>query len=102
MEYLGPLEGQLTQSQVENVNLRRQREEHLAVYDLLAVAEQDRDRTVADHRALLDTMNSAILGSQSSTVIPNPTPNPTSGDASPVGSTSASAVRTTGSRVRKT
>ena len=60
MEYLGPLEGQLTQSQVENVNLRRHLAEHLAVYDLLAVPEQDRDRAVAEHRALLDTLNIRI------------------------------------------
>ena len=63
MDYLGPLEGLLTHSQVENVNLRRQLAENIAVYDLLAVAEQDRNRAVANHRALLKTLNSAILGS---------------------------------------
>ena len=47
------------------MQLCRQLAEHLAVYNLLAVAEQDRDLVVADHRALLDTLNSAILGTQS-------------------------------------
>ena len=63
--------------------------EHIAVYDRLAAADRDRDRAVAEHLTLLDTLNIAILGSQSSAVTPYPTPR----DDTPVGSTPASAVR---------
>ena len=60
-----PLEGQLALSQMENANLRRQLAEHLTICDQLKVAELDRDRAIAKHHALLHTINSAILGSQS-------------------------------------
>ena len=60
--YLTPLEGQMTHSQVGNVNLRRQLEEHIAVYDRLKVAEQDRDRSIAEHRALLYTLKVLYSG----------------------------------------
>ena len=71
---LSLLEGQLALSRQENDNLRRQLAEHLTVHDQLQVAEHDRDRAIAEHRALLDTLSSAILGSQSSTLTARPTP----------------------------
>uniref|UniRef100_A0AAV1V056 Uncharacterized protein n=1 Tax=Peronospora matthiolae TaxID=2874970 RepID=A0AAV1V056_9STRA len=71
---LTPLEGQLALSQAENVNLRRHLAEHLEVHDQLQVVEHDRDQAIAEHRALLDTLNSAILGSRSSELTARPTP----------------------------
>ena len=74
VDYLTPLEGQLTHSKAENVNLRRHFKEHTAVNDLLREEEQDRDQAMAEHRSILDTINSAILGSRSSTLTARPTP----------------------------
>uniref|UniRef100_A0AAV1TBN6 Uncharacterized protein n=1 Tax=Peronospora matthiolae TaxID=2874970 RepID=A0AAV1TBN6_9STRA len=71
---LTPLEGQLALSQAENANLRRQLAEHLEIYGQLQVVEHDRDQAIAEHRALLDTLNSAILGSRSSALIARSTP----------------------------
>uniref|UniRef100_A0AAV1UZM0 Uncharacterized protein n=1 Tax=Peronospora matthiolae TaxID=2874970 RepID=A0AAV1UZM0_9STRA len=79
---LTPLEGQLALSQAENANLRRQLAEHLEVHDQLQVMEHDRDRAIAEHRALLDTLNSAILGSRSSALTARSTPK----SATPAGS----------------
>ena len=73
VDYLAPLEGPLTNSQVENVNLRRHLAEQLAVYDRLRVAEQDRVRAIAQHQSLLDTINSVILESQSFALTTQPT-----------------------------
>uniref|UniRef100_A0AAV1VNR9 Uncharacterized protein n=1 Tax=Peronospora matthiolae TaxID=2874970 RepID=A0AAV1VNR9_9STRA len=79
---LTPLEGQLALSQAENANLRRQLAEHLEVHDQLQVVEHDRDQAIAEHRALLDTLNSAILGSRSSALTARSTPK----SATPAGS----------------
>uniref|UniRef100_A0AAV1U2J7 Uncharacterized protein n=1 Tax=Peronospora matthiolae TaxID=2874970 RepID=A0AAV1U2J7_9STRA len=68
---------------MENANLRRQLWEHLTVHDQLQVAEQDRDRATAEHRALLDTLNSAILGSRSSALTARPTPRSATPNGSP-------------------
>ena len=84
---LSLLEGQLALSRQENDNLRRQLAEHLTVHDQLQVAEHDRDRAIAEHRALLDTLNSAILGSQSSTLTARPTPTSATQARSPPAST---------------
>ena len=84
---LSLLEGQLALSRQENDNLRRQLAEHLTVHDQLQVAEHDRDRAIAEHRALLDTLSSAILGSQSSTLTARPTPTSATQARSPPAST---------------
>ncbi|CAI5731149.1 unnamed protein product [Peronospora destructor] len=84
---LTPLEGQLALSRLENANLRHQLAEHLTVHDQLQVAERDRDRAIAEHRALLDTLNSAILGSQSSTLPVRPMPTSATQARSPSTST---------------
>ncbi|CAI5731153.1 unnamed protein product [Peronospora destructor] len=94
---LTPLEGQLALSRLENANLRRQLAEHLTVHDQLQVAEHDRDRAIAEHRALLDTLNSAILGSQSSTLTVRPTPT----SATPAGSPPASTTQRSRSLARR-
>ena len=82
VDSLTPLEGQLALSQWENVDLRRQLAERLTVNDQLQVAEHDRDRALAEHHALLDTLNSAMRRSQSSTA----TVRLTSTSATPAGS----------------
>ena len=97
VDCLTPLEGQLALSQMENANLRRQLAEHLTIHDQLQVAEQDRDKAVAEHRALLDTLNSAILGSRSSTLAARSTPRSTT----PARSPPVSAPQVLGSLARK-
>ena len=95
VDYLALLECQLTHSQVESVNLRRQLSEHTAVYDMLA--EQDRDWSIAEHRTLLDTLNSAILGSRSSALTAQSKPR----SATPAGSPLASTTQGSRSLVRR-
>uniref|UniRef100_A0AAV1VGC3 Uncharacterized protein n=1 Tax=Peronospora matthiolae TaxID=2874970 RepID=A0AAV1VGC3_9STRA len=87
LDCLTPLEGQLAVSQAENANLCRQLAENRTVHDQLQVAEKDRDRSIAEHRALLDILNSAILGSRSSALTARPMPR----SATPAGSPPVSA-----------
>ena len=71
---LTPLKSQLEVPQDEIVALRGQIHAHATTRDKLRVVEKEQDQAIAGHSALSNTINQAIVSSQTTTATTGPTP----------------------------